>query len=253
MRLKDKVAIITGAASGIGRATALLFAEEGAHVIVADIDREGAGETAAMVQAKKGQVLVVHADISKEEQTKRIASETLNAFGRIDILVNNAAAFVLKGFDATVEDWRRSLDVNVIGTALSTKHAVEEMKKTGGGAIVNVSSISAFVAQPNFFVYSASKAAILQMTRNMAMDLAPFRIRVNAVCPGVTLTPEVYRNRQASGLTEDQWLARVNANTLLKRIADPREVAHAIVFMASDAASYVTGAHLMVDGGWTAQ
>lgn len=253
MRLRDKVAIITGAASGIGRATAVLAAEEGAHVIVADLDRRAAEETVALIQAKGGQALLIHADISKVADTQRIAAETVSAFGRIDVMVNNAATFVLKGFEATAEDWRRSLDVNVIGTALCTKYAVQEMNKTSGGAVVNVSSISAFIAQPDFFVYSASKAAILQMTRNMAMDLAPFGIRVNAVCPGVTLTPEIDRNRQASGLTEDQWLARVHANTPLKRIASAREVAHAIVFMASEEASFVTGTHLLVDGGWTAQ
>ena len=119
--------------------------------------------------------------------------------------------------------------------------------------MVNVSSISALVGQPNFFVYSATKAAVLQMTRNMAVDLAPFNIRVNAICPGPTRTPDTLVAIRTSGLSEEQWFARVQTNTLLSRIAEPREIANAILFLASDEASYVTGAHLVADGGWTAK
>lgn len=253
MRLQDKVAIVTGAASGIGQATAVLFSEQGARVVVADVDTSGAEKTVSMIQEKGGRSLLIGADISKEEESQKISAETVKAFGRIDILVNDAAVSMRKGFDATREDWQRSLDVNVIGTVQCTKFAVEEMKKSGGGAVVNVSSISALVAQPNFFVYSATKAAVLQITRNMALDLAPFNIRVNAVCPGPTLTPDTRKAMATSGLTEEQWFARVKTNTLLRRIAAPREIANAILFFASDEASFVTGSNLVADGGWTAQ
>ncbi|MGH9470878.1 MAG: SDR family NAD(P)-dependent oxidoreductase, partial [Terriglobia bacterium] len=159
---------------------------------------------------------------------------------------------VLKGFDATVEDWQRSLGVNVIGTSMVTKYAIEHIKTAGGGAIVNLASISSWVAQPNFFAYSATKAALLQMTRNMAMDLAPFNIRVNSVCPGTILTAASYRHMKSAGLTFDQFNEQEGGKALLKRVGKPREVASAILFLASDEASYITGASLMVDGGLTA-
>jgi dihydroanticapsin dehydrogenase len=253
LRLKDKIAIVTGAASGIGQATALRFAEEGATVVVADLDRTGGEKTVAMIRENRGSGFYVHADISNEAEARKITEQTLSACGYIDVLVNDAAVSIRKGFDATAEDWNRSLQVNVVGTALCTKYAVEPMKKKGSGSVVNVSSISALVGQPNFFVYSATKAAVLQMTRNMAVDLAPYNIRVNAVCPGPTRTPDTLVAIRTSGLTEEQWFARVRANTLLSRIAEPREIANAILFLASDEASYVMGAYLVADGGWTAR
>ncbi len=252
MRLKDKVSIITGAGSGIGRAAAALFAEEGAKVIVADIDSDNGESAVSAIEEKGGEALFVQADISKEDDARRIIDEGVKAFGRIDILVNNAATFVLKGLEATVEDWQRSLGVNVIGAALCARYAAEQMKKTGGGAIVNLGSISSFIAQPNFIAYSATKAALLQMTRNMAMDLAPFNIRVNCVCPGPTLTPASYRHMEQAGLTLEQFIAQEGSSNLLKRLADPREIAYAILFLASDEASFVTGTYLLVDGGYTA-
>jgi NAD(P)-dependent dehydrogenase (short-subunit alcohol dehydrogenase family) len=144
MRLRAKVAIVTGAASGIGRATAELFAEEGAKVVVADIDSAGGEQTVSNILSKGGEARFVRADISKEEDAKRICEETVKAFGRIDILINNAAAFVFKRLEeATVEDWQRALSVNIMGTALCTKYAVEHMKKGGGGSVVNVGRFTA--------------------------------------------------------------------------------------------------------------
>lgn len=252
MRLKDKVAIVTGAGSGIGRATAELFAEEGAKVVVVDIDSKGGEETVKMIRDKGGLAHFVPADISKEADAKRISDEAVKLFGRIDILVNNAATFVLRGFEGSVEDWQRSLGVNVIGTALVTKYAVEHIKENSG-AIVNLGSISGFVAQPNFFVYSSSKAAIIQMTRNMAMDLGPYKVRVNCICPGTIITAASLGHIKKIGLTLEQFSKEEGAKALLGRVGQPREVAYAILFLASDEASYVTGASLMVDGGLTAQ
>jgi len=252
MRLRDKVAIVTGAASGIGETTAEVFAEEGAKVVVADIDAAGGEKTVATIQSKGGAAIFVQADLAKEADARRVVDEAVKAFGGVNILVNNAATFVLKGFEATVEEWQQSLGVNVIGTAMVTKYAVEEMKKAGGGSIVMLGSISAFIAQPDFFAYSATKAALVQMTRNMAMDLGHHHIRVNSVCPGTIITPASYRHMARIGLTREQFDAQEGAKCLLGRPGNTREVAYAILFLASDEASYITGAALMVDGGYTA-
>lgn len=252
MRLNDKVAIVTGAGSGIGRATAELFAEEGAKVVVADIDPKTGEETVRSIQSTHGTASFVPADISKEEDARRISEEAVRAFGSVDVLVNNAATFVLKGFDASPADIHRSFSVNLTGTIMVTKYAVERMKAAGGGSVVNLGSISSFVAQPNFFAYSSTKAAIVQLTRNMAMDLAPFKIRVNCVCPGTILTAASQRHIDQAGLTLEQFDAQEGAKALLGRIGQPREVAYAILFLASAEASFITGASLMVDGGYTA-
>jgi len=252
-RLKDKVAIITGGGAGIGQATAFLFAEEGANVVIGDIDQSGGEATAAGINAAGGKAIFVYADISKESDAQKLTDEAVRFFGRVDILVNNAAAFVLKGLEATVEDWQRSLGVNVIGTALVSRFASEAMKKTGGGSIVNLGSMSSFIAQPHFVSYSATKAAIIQMTKNMAMDLAPFGIRVNAVCPGTIITQASEKHCAQAGITMDEFKATEGAKHLLNRPGVPREVACPILFLASDEASFITGTHLMVDGGYTAQ
>ena len=251
MRLKDKVAIVTGASSGIGQATAELFAEEGAKVVLADIDAENGETTAESIRRSGGQARFVRADISLEADAKRITDETLAAFGRVNILVNDAAVFVLKGFGATPEDWQKSLSVNVVGTALVTGYAVEPMKKSGG-AIVILGSISSFCAQPDFFVYSATKAALVQMTRNMAMDLGRYGIRVNSVCPGTILTAASRRHIAKIGSTVEEFQKTEGAKCFLARVGQPREVAEPICFLASDQASYITGAALMVDGGYSA-
>ena len=252
MRLKEKVAIVTGAASGIGQATAELFAEEGARVVLADMDTNLGEGVASGIRDKGGLAHFVGADIANEADARKISEQAVQVFDGINILVNNAAAFVLKGFDATVGDWQRSLGVNVTGTAMVTKYAVEHLKEKGG-AIVNLSSISAFIAQPDFFAYSATKAALLQMTRNMAMDLGRFKIRVNSVCPGTILTPASLRHMEKLGLSREQFDAEEGAKTFLARVGRPREVAYAILFLVSDESSYITGASLMVDGGYTAQ
>ena len=252
MRVPGKVAIVTGAGSGIGRAAAEVLSEEGAKVVVADVDQKGGRETVDAIQKKGHIVHFVEADISREADAKRISDEAVKVFGGIDILVNDAATFVLKGFEATVEDWQHSLGVNVIGTAMVTKYAVEHMKKQGG-SIVILGSMSGFIAQPDFFAYSVTKAALIQMTRNMAMDLGPHKIRVNCVCPGTIITAASYRHMAKVGITLEEFNAQEGAKTFLARAGEPREVAYAILFLASDEASYITGSSLMVDGGYTAQ
>lgn len=247
-RVHDKVAVVTGAAAGIGEATAELFAEEGARVAI--VDRDPAGETIA-----KGidGARFYHADISSEHDVKTAMERAEADLGGIDILVNNAGVFVLKGLDASPEQWRQSIDVNIIGTSLCTRYASEAMKKRGGGAIVNLSSISGFIAQPEFLTYSATKAALVNMTRCMALDLAPHGIRVNCVCPATIRTAATDRHIAQTGETEEEFLAENAPMHLLNRVGTPREVAYAILFLASDEASFITATPLLVDGGYTAR
>lgn len=252
MRLAHKVAIVTGAADGIGAATAERFAAEGAAVVVGDIDEPGAAAVAARIVAAGGRALAVSADIAREDAARRLTEVAVERFGALHVLVNNAAAFVLKGLDATTEDWRKVLDVNVVGTALCSRFAADAIAEAGGGAIVNLASISSFVAQPGFLTYSATKAAILQMTRNMALDLAPRGIRVNCVCPGTILTRASRDHMAKTGMSLEAFIAAEGPKHLLNRVGQPAEVAAAVLFLASDEASFITGTHLMVDGGYTA-
>lgn len=253
MRLKDKVAIVTGGGRGIGEATCLLFAEEGAKVVVACRGREDGERTVATIKNNGGQAVYVQADVSQEEGAKKIAEAAVNTFGKIDILVNNAAAFVIGTVeDITSADWVQVFKTNVEGIALCVKHVLPEMKKAGGGAIVNLGSIVASVALNAIVPDATSKGAVLTLSRLLAMDLADFNIRVNCVSPGWTLTPLMYEYCEKVGATIDDIAAVAAEQCFIKRMAQPREIAYAILFLASDEASYITGENLVVDGGYTA-
>lgn len=251
--LAGRVAVVTGSARNIGRAIALALADGGAAVLVsARRSLPEADAVVAEIRGKGGRAAAALADVGDPASAGSLIKTAVAQFGRLDILVNNAATFVLKGVEATPDDWRRSLDVNVIGTSLVTRAAVPLIASSGGGAIVNLASISSFVAQPNFVTYSATKAAILQMTRNLALDLAPQKIRVNCVCPGTILTRASRDHMERTRQSLDDFLATEAPKHLLNRVGTPREVAFAILFLASDDASFITGTHLMVDGGYTA-
>ncbi|WP_180541468.1 SDR family NAD(P)-dependent oxidoreductase [Nevskia soli] len=251
MRLEGKTAIITGAGAGIGEATAMRFAEEGAKLVLADLNLAGVEGVAERIVSQGGAAVAIAADISKEEDAKRISDTAVERFGAIDIVVNNAADFTTFSVeDATPQHWQRVLGVNVIGTAMVSKFAIPHIKARGRGSIVNIASMSGIIAQPNFATYNSSKGAVLTMTRCMAMDLAPFNIRVNSICPGCIYTTATEREWTRMGETKEQWSARQAPLHMLNRVGEAREVANAVLFLASDESSFITAAELLVDGGY---
>ncbi len=251
MRLEGKIAIITGAGAGIGEAAAVRFAEEGASLVLADLNRAGVEGVASRICQKGGAAVAVAADISKEEDAKRISDTAIEKFSGLDIVVNNAADFTALSVEkATVQDWQRVLGVNVIGTAMVSKFAIPHIKQRGRGSIVNIASMSGIIAQPEFVTYNSSKGAVITMTRCMALDLAPFNIRVNSICPGCVYTTATEREWTRMGETKEQWSARQAPLHMLNRVGEAREVANAILFLASDESSFITAAELLVDGGY---
>ncbi len=254
-RLSDRTAIVTGGAEGIGRGIAEVFAQEGAAVAILDRNDEVGARTAEALTRTGSRSLFVHGDVSDEASVEAAVASVVSELGPPTVLVNNAAIFILKGIDATPEEWRQIMAVNIMGPALVSKHVVPHMRAAGGGAIVNLGSVSSFIAQKGFLTYSATKAAVAEMTRVMALDLVEDNIRVNAVCPGAVWSATVQRMAEEQGLSREEAATRPNlgAEQMMKRVADPREIGYAALFLASDEASFVTGENLMVDGGWTAQ
>jgi len=244
---------VTGGASGIGRATALRFSGEGASVAIFERNSAGGEEVCREITHHGRKASFVQTDIAVEEQVREAIHRTEAEFGAIHILVNNAAAFVFGSYDVAQEDWQRVLSVNVMGTATCSKYAVETMIRAGGGAIVNVTSISGLIAQDRSLPYNTSKAALLGLNRCLAMDLARHNIRVNAVAPGWIDTPQLRVDIELAGMTYEQSLQQNGPLHLLNRFGTADEVANAILFLASEEASFITGTCLMVDGGYIAK
>jgi meso-butanediol dehydrogenase/(S,S)-butanediol dehydrogenase/diacetyl reductase len=251
-RLKDKIAVITGAASGIGRATAILFAREGAKLLLADVQETGLQETLAAVRETGGEAVVMPVDVSVELEVKGLIALGLNTYGRIDILINNAG---ITGRMAGLEeqdgeDWKKVLEVNLLGAVYGTKHVARHMQERGSGAIVNTASVAGIRSGAGGNAYSASKAALINFTQTAACDLGVFNVRVNAVCPGLIetgMTRPVFDYARSSGKE-----AKLGSRCELRRYGRPEEIAQAILFLASDEASFITGQALAVDGGNTA-
>lgn len=251
-RLEGKVAIITGAASGIGRACALLFAREGAALVLGDVQEAALAETRDQAAEAGGSAVCRVTDVSKEEDIKALVKEALDLHGRIDILVNNAGITgrMLPFSEDDPEDWKTVFGVNLLSAVMAVKHAAPVMQAQKKGAIVNVASVAGIRAGAGSNAYSASKAAVINFTQTTACDLGSDNVRVNAVCPGLIetgMTKPVFDFARASGKE-----SKLGARCELKRYGNPMEIAYAVLFLASDEASYITGQALPVDGGNTA-
>jgi len=246
MLVENKVAVITGGASGVGEATAKKFAEEGAKVVIADIS-EQAKKVVESIKDNGGDALFVSCDVTNEESAQHLMETTTQTYGRIDILIANAGVPEKKGplHQLEMKDWQKVMAIDLNGVVITNKYALQQMVKQGSGAIVNMGSILAHVGQENSTAYSAAKAAVVNLTRSEALTYATQGIRVNSVSPGYVDTPLI------SQLPEDTAQAMI-ARHPIGRLAQPEEIAEAILFLASDRASYVTGTVLHVDGGYTA-
>jgi 3-oxoacyl-[acyl-carrier protein] reductase len=249
MKLANKIALITGAGSGMGRIASLLFAQEGATIAAIDIDEKAAQETARMIEAGGGKALAVKADVSKSADAQAMVAATVEKLGAPNILYNNAG---IEGKAASIvrlaeEDFDRVIAINLRGVWLGMKYTLPHMISNGGGAIVNTASIAGLVGLRNSSAYCAAKAGVIALTRVAALENGRHNIRVNAICPGAIDTPMVSRIQGGSAMSE----RAINRISTLGRIGKPEEIAKMALFLASDDASFATGAPFVVDGGWT--
>jgi len=253
VRLEGKVAVVTGAGLGIGRATAVLFAKEGARVAVLDLDDNSGEETVQFIKGSGGEARFFRADVSYAADVEDAIDQVEKVFGRIDILVNNAGIYK-KGdlFSTSLEDWNKLLATNLTGVFLCSKYCAEKMARQGGGVIVNVASEAGLVGIKGQIAYNVSKGGVIALTRSAAVDLAPMNIRVNCVCPGTTETPLVAKAIRADADPEAARRALESCRPA-NRLGRPEEIAQAILFLASDEVAYATGSVLSIDGGYTAQ
>lgn len=247
MRLEGRVAVITGAGSGMGRAMALLFAREGARVVAVDWVGESAEETVRLVANEgKGEAVAVRADVSHAQDVDRMITTAGERFGGLDILCNNAGVLDMKPVTETDDaTWERVLNVNLKGVFLGCRRAIPEMIKRGKGAIVNTASIAGLVAEAGGFTYTVSKHGVIGITRAVAATYGPQGIRANAICPGAVETG------MTRDLLKDPATLQGLSSVPLRRVGEPMDIAQAALYLASDDAKFVTGALLVVDGGWT--
>tara|TARA_Y100000590_G_C15747265_1_gene1022624 strand:- start:8336 stop:9100 length:765 start_codon:yes stop_codon:yes gene_type:complete len=252
LRLTKKVSIVTGGGSGIGRATCERFAKEGSYVVVAEINETTGQETAKLITESGGIASFLPLDVTNPHSIKTMVEHTISIYGTIDVLVNNAAAFSMGSVeDSTNDDWIHALRTNVIGYANCIKQVAPIFRQSGGGSIINIASVSGFIAESAAVPYNASKGAVMQLTRCAAMDLADDQIRVNGICPGDIETDGVAQLIINRGLELTKANKEMAETSLMKRLGKPEEIASVALFLASEDASFMTGAHLVVDGGQT--
>ncbi|MGG4605268.1 SDR family oxidoreductase [Paenalcaligenes sp. Me131] len=252
-RVAEKVALVTGGALGIGRATAELLAREGAKVVVTDVKQKEGEEVVARIKAQGGEAIFVQHDASSEEQWKAAIAESLKAFGKLNIVVNNAGIALGKTVeDTTLAEWRKVQEINLDGVFLGTKYGIEALRKSGGGSIVNLSSIEGLVGDPGLAAYNASKGGVRIFTKSAALHCAQagYGIRINSVHPGYIWTPMV------AGLAESEQTEKYKRLVSLHPIGhlgEADDIAYGILYLASDESKFVTGSELVIDGGYTAQ
>lgn len=249
MKLANKVALITGAGSGMGKSAALLFANEGAKIAAVDINEGQVKEAVSTITAKGGQAIALRADVSKSEDVQRMVDETIAALGVPTILYNNAGIEGGSNFlaDFPEEEFDRVIAINLRGVFLGMKYVLPHMVKAGGGSVINTASIAGLVAVRGGVAYAAAKAGVIAMTRVAALEYGRYNIRVNAICPGAIETPMAQRIRKGQP-PNPKVIDRIS---VLGRMAEPEEIAKVALFLASDDASFATGAPFIIDGGWT--
>jgi NAD(P)-dependent dehydrogenase (short-subunit alcohol dehydrogenase family) len=250
MRLKGKVALITGGGSGMGRAASLLFAREGAKVAAIDVTEASAAETARMIKAAGGEAISLRADVSDSEDARAMVEETVRAFGGLDVLYNNAGIEGESGFIAQLseEAFDRVIAINLRGVWLGMKYALPRIVERGGGAIINTASVAGIVGIKGASAYCAAKAGVIAMTRVAALEYGRYNVRVNCICPGVIQTPMVDRIAGPGGV-KPRFIER---SSVFNRVGNADEIAHTALFLASDEAPFATGAPFIIDGGWVA-
>ncbi len=253
MRFSGKSVLVTGGGSGIGLATALAFAREGAHVAIGDVSTERGQSAVDAARAQGMEVRFLRGDVSREPEASSLVSGTVDAFGRLDVLFNNAGILIEAPVHEMSEaDWDRILGVNLKGAFLVAKHAVRAMLRQGGGTIVNTASVNALIGDPDEAAYCASKAGVALLTRSMALAYAKDHIRVNAVCPGWTETPMFKLEADNRSIPLPEYRRFAAAQHPMGRIGRPEEIAKVVLFLASEESSYMTGALVVADGGYTA-
>ena len=250
-RVDGKVALVTGGASGIGRATALTFAREGAKLVIADTNEEGGHQTVHMITENGGEAIFVRTDVSKAVEVQALISQAVATYGRLDCAHNNAG--ILGGRSARTAEypedlWHQVIAINLTGVWLCMKYELDQMRTQGSGAIANTASIAGLAGYPGASAYVASKHGVVGLTKTAALEYAAQGIRVNCVCPGYIATPMI-----APGMNDPKRMARIIAREPIGRVGQPEEVAEAVVWLCSDAASFVTGHTMTVDGGYVAQ
>jgi NAD(P)-dependent dehydrogenase (short-subunit alcohol dehydrogenase family) len=251
MKLTGKIAVVTGGASGIGRAISLAFAQEGAKIVVADINTDGGKETVGLMQALKSDSIFVETDVSETGPVKNLIDKTIKHFGKLDIIVNNAGIEIFNRLADTDEQaWDRVIAINLRGVFLGTKYAVPKMLENGGGVIINMASVAGIMGAGGLSAYNAAKGGVVLLTKNTAMDYGSRNIRANCICPGFIRTPmvEAVMSLPGSGEVKGYLQSLIPPG----RFGKPEEVAACAVFLASDDASYVNGHALVVDGGMSA-
>lgn len=248
------MAAITGAGSGIGQATALLFAREGANVVVVDIDDNSGMKTVSEIKRLKGEGMFIHADVSKQSDMEEVMDHALSKYGRLDIMHNNAGIIVVKKVvDSTEEDWDKLVNVNLKGVFLGSKCAARHMILRKNGSIINTASIYGLVGASHYAPYCATKAGVIGFTKALALELAPYNVRVNCICPGVIMTPMFERELEAWNKIQPGGVRKVfESQHPIGRFGEPIDIANAALYLASDESPWVTGSALVVDGGYTA-